>query len=219
MEIKDRIRLIRETRGLTMSQLSSLLNVPRDTISNYELGKRKVSIDYINKLHLELNANFDWLITGDGEMFVRSDLNNVSKSENYYFIPLLSNLVSAGPGCTADKKIIDKFIPISLNYINEILNTKPEGLYFMTVNGDSMAPTLLNEDIILIDSTITTLSDNKIYVIQLEDELLVKRAFRKDETTYAFNSDNTREYQPILVSTSINFKLIGQVIWQSRKIV
>lgn len=70
MEIHQRLRKIRESKKLSMKALSQLINTPERSISNYERGERKPSFEYIAKLTTHLNADANWILTEQGEMFL-----------------------------------------------------------------------------------------------------------------------------------------------------
>jgi len=70
MDLKDRVREVRKLKGLTISELSKKIGVPERTISNYELGERKISVEYITLLNTHLGTSLNWLISGEGEMFI-----------------------------------------------------------------------------------------------------------------------------------------------------
>ena len=44
------LKTMRKIKGLTQTELSKLIDVPQNTISQYELGKRKVEFDKVEKI-------------------------------------------------------------------------------------------------------------------------------------------------------------------------
>ena len=73
--MKYRIRELRESltdeKGKKYSQtkFAEIMNVTRDVISNYEMGRVEPSPVFIDLLCTKFGINEDWLRTGSGEMF------------------------------------------------------------------------------------------------------------------------------------------------------
>lgn len=89
----------------------------------------------------------------------------------------------------------------------------------LTMNGDSMAPTLLHGDIILIDSSKSSAKNPGIYVVRTDDRLMVKRIAPKIDGTLQVFSDNS-VYPPEQVEAAnvSALKIVGQVRWFGRAI-
>lgn len=64
--IADRIRMTRESRGLTQSALAARLGVARSQITLWETGGRNPSPTSVTQLALALGIDVEWLATGQG---------------------------------------------------------------------------------------------------------------------------------------------------------
>lgn len=64
MEVNERIRKIREKRGLSTYKLSSLVGLSQSAISKIESGKRKIDLTILNKIAQALNVSPSFLFTG-----------------------------------------------------------------------------------------------------------------------------------------------------------
>ena len=63
--------------GLKSSELADIIGVNRSTISHILSGRNKPSIDFLQKLLFSFpNINANWLITGDGNMYVTNFIND-----------------------------------------------------------------------------------------------------------------------------------------------
>ncbi len=63
--------------GLKSSELADTIGVNRSTISHVLSGRNKPSIDFLQKLLFSYpNINANWLITGDGNMYVTNFIND-----------------------------------------------------------------------------------------------------------------------------------------------
>lgn len=63
------IRRIREVVGLNQTTFANALDIPRTTLINYEKGMALPS-DLLLKLKEKWGVSIDWLLTGEGEMFL-----------------------------------------------------------------------------------------------------------------------------------------------------
>lgn len=68
VKIKNRIKEIRQTVGLTQSQLAERLNLTRNYIGLIEMGERVPSDRTIKDICREFGVREEWLRTGEGEM-------------------------------------------------------------------------------------------------------------------------------------------------------
>ena len=66
--MKDRIRALRKTFGLTQSEFGDKIGVKGNTITNYENGNRSISDAVILSICREYGCDETWLRTGEGEM-------------------------------------------------------------------------------------------------------------------------------------------------------
>ena len=66
-----RFRQFRESINKTQNQLAKELNVYQSTITNIEVGKTFPNIKYLVHFHETYNLNPTWLMTGQGDVFVR----------------------------------------------------------------------------------------------------------------------------------------------------
>ena len=67
--MKDRIRALRKTFGITQSEFGDKIGVKGNTITNYENGNRSISDAVILSICREYGCDETWLRTGEGEMF------------------------------------------------------------------------------------------------------------------------------------------------------
>lgn len=108
--MKDRLKKIRKHFDLTQQEFANRLNIKRNTIANYEVG-RNVPIDaVISLICREFNICEEWLRTGEGDMFEPSPDN---------VLDALSQEFRLSP---ADRVAVEKFITLSPSQRNVILD-------------------------------------------------------------------------------------------------
>ena len=69
MEIKDRIKELRKSKGLTQFEFADRLKVSRNNIAGYETGRTEPSGSAISLICRTFSVSETWLRTGKGEMF------------------------------------------------------------------------------------------------------------------------------------------------------
>ena len=73
--MKDRIKIIRKSVGLTQAKFAERLGLKQNTIAVYEMGKSGISDNVIFSICREFNVNETWLRTGEGEIFKKRTKN------------------------------------------------------------------------------------------------------------------------------------------------
>lgn len=69
MKQGERIKELRKALNMTMEQFGEKIGVTKSTISNIENGNRNATEHMLKSICREYNANYDYLVYGDGEMF------------------------------------------------------------------------------------------------------------------------------------------------------
>lgn len=128
---------------------------------------------------------------------------------------------SAGQGSLADEAP-GEAIGFGPRWLRK-LGVEPKNLSLITVDGDSMQPTLFDGDDIMVDRTIAdqgggagSLRDG-IYVLRMDDLLLVKRIAVGPSGKISIRSDNPqyRNWDDVDVA-AVN--IIGRVVWAGRRL-
>lgn len=98
------------------------------------------------------------------------------------------------------------------------LGTDPAKLSLISVDGDSMDPTLCNGDDIMVDHAAAQapLRDG-IYVLRMDDLLLVKRLALGPSGKISIRSDN-RQYPDWDDVDVVTVNIIGRVVWTGRRL-
>jgi len=92
-------------------------------------------------------------------------------------------------------------------------------LALIAVKDDSMEPTLRSDDLILTDTSTGHIENNSIYVLRLDNELIVKRIQRKVNGSVIVKSDNpVYGEEEFDAAAAKALPVIGKVIWYGRRI-
>jgi phage repressor protein C with HTH and peptisase S24 domain len=88
----------------------------------------------------------------------------------------------------------------------------------MTVEGESMTPTISDGDTVMIDMGRTRIKSGSIYALGIEDTIIVKRLEYLVSGTIRIISDNRQEYAPYEANPQ-NIRIIGEVIWCAKQFI
>lgn len=122
-------------------------------------------------------------------------------------VPYLSVRASAGRGLAADGEALIRTEPFAERLLRDA-GVAPAQASLITAEGDSMEPTILSGDRLLVDRGDRTVRDGAIQVVRRGDELSVKRLAREGAGV-VLTSDNPG-YAPIVVSAA-ELEVIGAV--------
>lgn len=102
--MNERLKVLRKSLNLTQQEFADRLNVSRNTVATYEIGKSNPSDAAVMLICREFNVNETWLRTGEGDMFLpvnrNADISRLTKmlldeeSDSFKnrFISMLANL-------------------------------------------------------------------------------------------------------------------------------
>jgi hypothetical protein len=130
-------------------------------------------------------------------------------------VPKLAIGASAGGGALYDQDSLAGKVGFDEKWLRR-MGVDPAQLSLIQVQGESMIPTLHDGDDILVDSgaSLSPLRDG-IYVLRMDDVLMVKRISRGPSAQISVLSDNPAYPDWIDIEQS-QVNIIGRVIWSAR---
>lgn len=84
---QDNLKAIRQQLGFSQKEMAEKINIQQAQYSRYEIGTSP-STEILERLIKQLNININYLITGEGAMFITPELNKnllkykISKNTN-----------------------------------------------------------------------------------------------------------------------------------------
>lgn len=199
----------------TQTELADMLKLKRHTVVDIEGGKQKISVELAeNIIEIFPNINFEWLLTGKGEMLI----DGLSSNRKMQKVPVLEAFASAGGGALNEKENVLTYLFFDKNYLKQDLGASLEKLSIIKVIGDSMAPTILDGDLMLIDQTKTKPNKSGIYVLRIQDDCIIKRIILLPDNKLEITSDN-KVYGSFIVNleNQQNIDIIGKVLLNIRR--
>jgi phage repressor protein C with HTH and peptisase S24 domain len=129
-------------------------------------------------------------------------------------IQRMDAVASAGPGGLVDDDRSDGGVVID-PAIMQALGVRPEDASVITAQGESMVPTILPGDALLVDRRQTRIGTRSaIFVLRADGLLMVKRVARHAQALI-ITSDNP-DFRAVEAD---QVEIIGKVVWLSRAIV
>lgn len=98
--LNERLKQLRDALGLSQEDFGKRIGSARNTIANYELGRRKPSKTTLKAICREFRVNYFWLTEGELPMFSGTPESVVDEIAEDYNLDDL------------DKKIIEKYLEL-----------------------------------------------------------------------------------------------------------
>ena len=216
MSLGQRIKEFRKILKITQGDMANKLNIDTPNISFYENGKTAPSIQTLELIRNAYNLNLDWLLSGEGDMFLdkepkankeqmRDDCivlypNFVATSSNEHHKVKVLGAISAGEPLAILDYETDRTLPIAKNLVSN-----PDDCYCFQVNGTSMEPEIADGDYVII-SKIYDIErlDCKIIAVNSPEGLTLKELFYDTGTNQYFLRPINRLFKSIpLVDNAI----------------
>lgn len=124
---------------------------------------------------------------------------------------------SMGDGSNIDDYVEEGTIDFDANLLRSITRSPPNRLFVARGEGDSMFPTLINNDIVVIDTLQTNLNlIDKVWAISLFGAGGIKRLRPVGEGKIEVISDNPAHKDQVVAADDL--RIMGRVIWVARRI-
>lgn len=134
-------------------------------------------------------------------------------SSEFALVPGYRIEVSAGHGATIASEKPTRYLAFRHKWL-QFRNLKAEHLALVFARGDSMEPTIHDNNTVMIDTSQTDLTDGNIYVIRTDNHLIVKRVQKLINKGILLLSDNKEYKEQMLEPSEANdLAVIGRVVW------
>lgn len=152
----------------------------------------------------------------EGEAPVAQD---VQRRDELAYVRQVDIRYAMGDGATLDEYPDVTLVPFNLGFINQLTRAPLERLFLATGHGDSMEPTLLKNDLILIDTSETSLRmGDQIWALEYAGAGYIKRlrrVRREGQDRILILSDNERV--PAEEAHPEDVHIVGKVVWIGRQ--
>lgn len=189
-------------------EAGEVAGVTPDMLPRYARGVVKPPLEVIARLAAAKGVSLDWLWNGHGAR--RLGEAPARDDEALVRVPIYDVRVGAGFGQVADSENVIGALSFDPMWLT-MRGIKPAGAFLCFGTGDSMAPTILDGDPIIGDSTDREPRD-KVFVLRRAGGLIVKRLQKRSDGTVVLLSDNPA-YKPEILprDEADDLEVIGRV--------
>lgn len=204
MTIGERIKKKREELKLSQEQLAEIMGYKSKTsIHKAEQGITDLPQSKIIEFARALKTTPSYLM-GWEEKIEKSNAVILDKSQ-FIYVPVYGK-ASAGNGyINMDTVLYDKLIHI---------NGYSHDSFLIEVSGDSMEPTILDGEFVLVDPTHTEICEGKIYVITYNNETFIKMIEKHEENEIVLLKSINQKYRDKVIKKEEfeSVKIEGRVV-------
>lgn len=202
MAFAEKLKELRQQKGMTQSELAKLLNMQRSTLGMYETGKREPNFEILNMFANFFNVDMNTLM----------DMNNTSNQNpsspvRSIKIPVLGTVV-AGVPLEAVENII------GWEEISPAMAATGEH-FALRIKGTSMEPRICEGDIVVVRKQEDIESGDTAIVLINGGEATVKKV-KKTEEGIMLIANNMAVYSPHFYSNKdieeLPVRIIGKVV-------
>lgn len=204
----ENIRIWLDEIGKSQADLARALGITPDKVSKAMGGVRRFTADEVLAIRAMMEAGC--IGTEDEDALARSDLIYVRQVDISY---------SMGDGAIVDDYPDAGLIPFNLSFIRSATRSNIDHLFIATGQGDSMEPTLLRSDLLMIDTSQNRVAFNdQIWALSYAGCGMVKRLRRQrgaDGDELVIMSDN-----PVIQDQTVlleDVHIIGKLVWVGRR--
>lgn len=224
IEILERIKLAANANS--DAELARKIEISQQSIAKARTTK-SVPFSWLPKVSTLFDVSLDWLYTGEGLMRLEQhppkndaslcEVNAFHSDVDIIMIPMAEARLSAGCGSLeVDAKSEKKY-----GFRSDFLFRKgsPKDMILMRVSGDSMAPEIEDNDVVLLDQSKKEITPGRLYAVGFEDAIYLKR-IDKLPGKVVLKSTNPA-YPPVELNINGDcedlFRVIGRVLWCGRE--
>nr|WP_279347133.1 S24 family peptidase [Govania unica] len=107
-------------------------------------------------------------------------------------------------------------VPFPRSWLELFSKSEPENMFFALAEGDSMEPTIMDRDIVLVDRTQHTIrGQDRMWAIAMGPLGMIKRVRALPDGTFKIISDNPRVPPEIACESELH--VVGRVVGVVRK--
>lgn len=216
MKIGEKIRSVRKSKGMTISELALQIDSDVGNISRLERGIQGYSDKIINKIAKALNIPVSELfIPNENVNTVFNDsISGSKRNGETYMVEILDVAVTPSESSRhGDVAAVIKRIDYLPEEAKRLFGDLPQGrVRLVNVRGDGMQGTIEPGDLIFIDQGIKNFDGDGIYVFKFDDELFIKR-LQKIKSEIVVISDNPKyEKWSLSPDEQKNLHIAGRVM-------
>lgn len=218
--IGPRVADLMKEHGLSQTELARRVGVTQGAISLLIKGGSSGS-RYLHRIARELNTTAAYLSgetddPSEGALPVPT-ADSIAEQLDAVMIPEVQIGFSMGGGSFQEEWPVVQMVPFSRSWLRGLTTSAADQLMVARGDGDSMMPTILDQDLVIIDrSQNTPRQQDRIWAMTYGGMGMIKRLRGLPDGTYQINSDN-KEVTPIHAVDG-EMQIVGRVVGVVRRI-
>lgn len=222
MALGKRVKQVRENLGLTQAQLAEKVGISQTAVHLLE-QRDSQSSKFLVEISKALGVTPEWLKEG-GHLLAEQPRTyeaepdgRTPSEETHVIIPRYNVAASCGAGLLNEHVEVNGGLAFMRSWLRD-QGWKAADLVVIYARKDSMAPTITDGAVLLVDTSQTLPESGRVYVLNWFGEERVKRLHKTGATRFRVASDNPNkaEYpdEEVDFSTQPDVRIIGRVVWQ-----
>lgn len=219
-QLGERIRAARVARSLNQAEFGTIGGVGLTTQQKYEKGSTSPTAEYFFRLR-DQGIDIAELLTGQPTpttftASLRDSLKHMEDRERGDFVEVEEIDLAYGMGATfVDDVVRSRYHRLPRQLVESITSTPAAQLTLARTVGDSMQPTLVDGDIVLLDRAQRVPRDqDAIWALSIGDIAMIKRV-RVRGSKIIIMSDNNHVPPDEVFHDEVN--IVGRVIFVGRR--
>lgn len=223
MQVGERIEAQLEAKGWSQSQLARRIGVSQQTIWKLVTGASSTS-KHLRTIAKELDTSEEYLLgetddptprLGDGKLAWRGP--PAEAVESTVMIPQLDIGYSMGGGTVFEEYAQTALIPFPREWLRPLIGGTFGELFVARGEGDSMMPTILDSDVVIIDTAQKTIiKQDRLWCLNYGELGMIKRVRMQPDGGALIISDNPAVENFTAYDGEV--QAIGRVIWIGRRV-
>jgi phage repressor protein C with HTH and peptisase S24 domain len=215
-----RLKAAREKLFANAAAFAKVLKIKPVTYRAYEAGQNSYA-KLAHQFAERLDVDAKWLLTGEGSDSVAlsqalSESELKAKDLGLALVPQLELGYSMGGGSVFSEYRNTGFVPFQRDWLRNLMRGSVADLFVARGEGDSMQPTLMDGDIVLIDTSQKDVrQQDRIWALSYGELGMIKRVRRLPGGTYKLMSDNPAISD--IDAADGELHVVGRVIWIGRR--
>lgn len=232
MKPKDLVAFLMDRARENPNSLSKKIGVPQPTLARFLSGAAKAPKTHtLEPIAKYFGIPFDALVNeraADAAMadikhkdLLGSSAGQVSEwasaqevDDDRVWVDRADYHFSAGNGHIQWEVREKHALPFSKEFFAAI-RSRPENCRLVNVRGDSMEPFLFDRDMIMVDTTKTSIRDGLIYALYFSDEAWVKQIFKAEDGLILHSYNAKYPDRSVTSETAAGLKVVGEVVYRS----
>lgn len=217
MTFSERLGQAMKEAGYTQGSLGKAVGMAQSSVWKLVSGDAKGSRKAVDIARV-LGVRPEWLVSGQAPMRNEGQVSNVSTeitNPDVFRIDVLDLTVSAGPGRYMLSEMVEVLhaIEFTTDHARALFGNRPAAnLKVMTVDGDSMSPTVNSGDRLFFDVSVRDFRTDGVYAFVYGKTFHVKRLQMQGEKLAVLSDNPSYEKWYVTEATQDQFCVMGKAL-------